>query len=413
MRNIKTIAFHEFIVNLRRPSFILLTLLPFFMALFISFVTSHQLKKHEETESSREKQLTGIIDHSHLIVPISEKYSKSYLSYPDEDSAKKDLLADKIQDYAVIPQDFLKEGKATVYTLEKEEHNGVELRNIKEPPHFQTFLSYELVEGKLNPDMIPRVIYRADTKIISLNKEGVVAPQGVSQIARFIAPLITVALLSISIFTGSGFVLQGIAEEKESCIIEVLLSSVTTTELFIGKIIGLATLGIIQIGVWLLGIAVISFGASAFITGIAAFLNPGLFLLCIIYYMLGYLLTAILMAVCGSIGSTRIQSQQLSTLFVIPMLLPLVFIHDFSETLNSPLVRILSWFPLTSPSTMMIRLPLLTEFPTTDVIISITALLITIPAAAWFGVRIFRAGILLNGQTLSFKKIIQAMLSSN
>jgi ABC-2 type transport system permease protein len=73
-----------------------------------------------------------------------------------------------------------------------------------------------------------------------------------------------------------------------------------------------------------------------------------------------------------------------------------------------PLVRILSWFPLTSPTMMLLRFPM-AEVPVVDVVGSIGLLIVTIPAILWGGGKVFRMGLLMYGKRPALAEIVRAL----
>ncbi|GAH57167.1 unnamed protein product, partial [marine sediment metagenome] len=127
-------------------------------------------------------------------------------------------------------------------------------------------------------------------------------------------------LLIMAIFSSSGYLLQGLGEEKENRIMEILLSSVSPRQLLTGKVLGLGAAGLVQVVIWLLSIVFLVQLASTTIGGVLSTLQiPGnLLVLGIVYFILGYLLFAVLMAGIGAIGATARESQQMSMLILMP-----------------------------------------------------------------------------------------------
>ena len=167
--------------------------------------------------------------------------------------------------------------------------------------------------------MLTRVQYPLSLNSITLDESGqVAAEQG--GFSAFIVPYIFSLLLIMAIFTSSGFLMQGLGEEKENRVMEILLSSVSPRQLITGKVIGLGTAGLLQILVWLVSARFLAEMASSSIGGLLSNLQiPADFLiLSLVYFVLGYLLFAIAMAGAGSIGSTARESQQLGMIFIFP-----------------------------------------------------------------------------------------------
>jgi ABC-2 type transport system permease protein len=236
--------------------------------------------------------------------------------------------------------------------------------------------------------------------------EGEGASGGEGSIAfNFIVPYVAGLLLVSTIFVSSGYLLQSVGEEKESRVVEIVVSSVRPAELMAGKVAGLGVLGLLQMLVWAGSMAAFSGGAAAIwqMAGAAA-LPARVLVLGAVYYLLGYTVYAILMAGIGALGTNMQEGQKLAGIFsvfaAIPYMLSTVFLADP----NATLVRVFSIFPLTAPTTMLMRLPL-AEVPWTDIVASIVSLLLSVPAALWVGSRLFEVGVLAYGKRPTLREI--------
>ena len=98
-----------------------------------------------------------------------------------------------------------------------------------------------------------------------------------------------------------------------------------------------------------------------------------------------------LIAAIGALGSNFQESQQITGIFIFVAAIPMMFFGAILTNPNAMVVRALSWFPLTAPTSMMLRLPL-GEVPWIDIAGSIGVLLATIPLVVWLGAKIFRLG---------------------
>jgi ABC-2 type transport system permease protein len=124
----------------------------------------------------------------------------------------------------------------------------------------------------------------------------------------------------------------------------------------------------------------------------------------VVYYLLGYTVYAILMAGIGALGSTARESQQLAGIFsffaAIPFMLSgLLFVNP-----NMLVARVLSFFPITAATMMMLRLPL-ADVPWVDVVGSIVVLIVFIPLALWMSAKLFGVGLLMYGKRPTLKEI--------
>jgi ABC-2 type transport system permease protein len=136
--------------------------------------------------------------------------------------------------------------------------------------------------------------------------------------------------------------------------------------------------------------------------------KPEIFILSGVYYILGFLIFSILMGTCGALGATQQEAQQLSGIFSMIAVIPMWLGGFLFTNPNAPIARVLSWFPLTAPTMMLLRLPMGTVFPI-DIVGSIVVLVLSVPLITWLGSKLFRYGLLMYGKRPSFKQMIHIM----
>ncbi len=407
MSRIFKIAKHEYVTNVRRPGFIIVTLLiPAIgmLALLIAALFSGQTTSFVSSQLRPRARLVGIVDRSELFTPIPREYANRYVAYLNEGEAKNALVSDAISAYVVIPSDYVASGKVTIYAK-----GGFGDAAAVDSSTLRSFLIEGLLAGKVDSAIVARASHPADSTIVSLDSSGQTTTEGpFSFVAGILAPYFLSLFLVVSIFTSSGYLLRSVSEEKETRIIEVILSSVTATQLLSGKVIGLGALGLTQVTVWLISAFALSGGLGALVAGAIIAIKPGSFLLAAVYFLLGYLLFGILMAAAGSLGTNVRESQQIAGLFSFAAAIPYMIGGFLFANPNAPIARVLSFFPLTAPAMMMLRLPLGTV-PIVDIIGSILVLIATIPLVLWFGAKIFRMGLLMYGKRPSVREIIRML----
>ena len=228
------------------------------------------------------------------------------------------------------------------------------------------------------------------------------------------APVGFVYLLWIGIFTISQMLLNNTVEEKSNRIIEVLLSSVTAGELMMGKLAGIAGIGLTMIGVWmgsLVAILSLSAGPEAeFPTMLLdVLLGSGLIYWFVLYFCLGYLLYAGIFLAIGSLCNTIKDAQNLMGPVMLVMMVPIITMMFIPKDPNGTLATILSWIPLYTPFTMMNRAA--ADPPMFDKIGTLILLVVfTLFTLVMVG-RVFRAGILRTGQPPKFRELLAWMKS--
>ena len=266
-----------------------------------------------------------------------------------------------------------------------------------------TLIRASLIKNQMDPQIAKRVLAPGMIRQVKVSKKGLEKPSSESfkEMAEFFGPFSMFLLLTMSIFFSSGYLLQGIAEEKQNRVIEVILSSVRPTQLLVGKIIGLGAAGLLQVAFY---VGLLFYPA---ITVFALFhVSMTNLLLSVVYFLLGYLLFAGLMAGTGVLGNSPQESGQLSAFWTLASVIPMFLLAPISESPNSWLARGLSFFPLTAPVTMLLRVSA-AEVPMLDVVISIVVLILGIVAAIMGAAKIFRAAALMYGKRPSLREIMR------
>jgi ABC-2 type transport system permease protein len=405
MTKIRFIAWHEYVINIRRVGFIVFTFLPPVLGLIglvIAAFFSGQATDFFVNQFGNLSQPVGVVDQSRLFTPIPAEYAERYRAFPDEAAAKAALLAETLSAYVVIPPDYLASGAVRAYSQSR--FGAIDL---DDSDSLRGLLMHGLLAGKVDEATLGRVSDPLDVTPITLdaNGEPTTDTNPFSFVAGFIAPYIVSIFLSIAVFVAANYLLRSVGEEKESRVIEIVLSSVSASELLAGKVIGLGALGLTQLGVWVLASFALTGGAGALLASVVVVLSPGTVALATVYFLLGYLVYGITMAAAGSLGTNMRESQQLAAMFSFMAAIPWMLNGFLFANPNMIVARVLSYIPFTAPTMMLLRLPL-GRIPTVDIVGSIGVLLVSIPIILWAGAKIFRAGLLMYGKRPNLKEIV-------
>jgi len=421
MNKVWVIAKREFRVTVTRKGYIFAVVgMPLlFGSIFgISFLTSGNLEQSIRSGS----EPIAVVDRSHTLdfelavnfaparespTAATEALQKAtggepsrIVSYTDMTAAIRDLKDGKLSAVYLIESDYMSTGKIVAYSPER----GI-FSDLAPPDRSRLYdlIRASLVKGRIDGETRDRVLAPGRLKQMKVSKQGDVenASDAFQKATRFFGPFSMFLLLTMSIFFSSGYLLQGIAEEKQNRVIEVIWASVDPMELLIGKIIGLGAAGLLQVALYagmLLLPAVTVF--ALFQVSVAGLI------LSLVYFILGYLLFAGLMAGTGILGNSPQESGQLSAFWTLLSMVPMFVIAPISEAPNSWLARGLSWFPLTAPVTMLLRITS-GHIPWVDVGISIVVLLVSIYLAVKGAAKMFRAAALMSGKRPGLGEILR------
>ncbi len=309
------------------------------------------------------------------------------------------IKANILNAYLVFPGDFIKTGRAEYHSRSTGDLIDSErLENVLQ----RIILKYRLRSADISQTQVRDFMRSVDLNKFKVNVKG---QEEWNIYTQFYGPLMAVFLLFIAIFTTGGYLFSGVLLEKTNRVIEVLMSYATSTQIMGGKILGLGFLGLTQIFIWYILIAL--FVSSGLVTGSGpAYLNFENGLLFILYFSLGFLFYGAIFITIGSVFASEYDAQQINqflrTLAIFPVLLSLLVISDP----NSMLIRILSYIPFLSPSFMILRIPLSSYPITLDIYISSFIMLISIIIMILLAGRLFRVSTLMQGKKPDFKEIM-------
>ena len=245
---------------------------------------------------------------------------------------------------------------------------------------------------------------RLDEKRVT--KSGVMEDQAV--VGRFILVTAFVMILYMTLLSWGISVQRSIIEEKSSRVIEVMLSSVEPRDLFIGKIIGLGALGLTQIAIWGVIVFAVGFSSSLVYAELSQYVSVTFtdFLFFALFFILGFLLYSSLFTIIGAVCSTEQDAQQLQSVVVFPMIIPIMLTFFVIQNPNSTLAAVLSLIPLFTPMLMLARV-IISEPSAWQVVLGIVLLIASIYGVILFSARVFRVGVLMYGKRPSLREIIR------
>jgi ABC-2 type transport system permease protein len=187
--------------------------------------------------------------------------------------------------------------------------------------------------------------------------------------------------------------LSSIIEEKNSRIIEVLLSAVSPFQLMAGKILGLAGIGLTVMALWSAAAY-----AAALWQGLNVDVGHELMVYFIIYYILGYLLFSAILTGIGSVCNTIKETQSLMMPVMLIFIISLIAWPKLVQSPDGTLARVLSFFPPVTPMVMILRLTAGSDVWFVEIAASILVLAAAVLLVIWAAAKIFRTGILMYGK---------------
>lgn len=404
------VARREFSVRVKKRSFIVMTILmPFLMAALVLMPMFLAMIKDGD------RKTVAVVDNTGLYAPAL-KSNASYLFVPTEKMTA-GMRSDSTDIDAVVHiTGNLVDNPAGAAIYSREEI----------PADLTEYVGAVLTEEARKEKFARYDIPGLDAIIADVQQPVAVATirwtdDGEQQsMADLIAAtdMLLTFLTYLFVMSYGGMVLQSVAEEKSNRIVELMVSSVRPYQLMMGKIVGIGLVGLFQMLVWAVMLAVIFMGVGAMSdTGVSADSVAEIFsavlslplveivTLFVLYFIGGYLLYASILAACGASVNDAQDSQQ----FLMPVMVLMLFAFyaGFYGSTNpdGPLAYWCSFIPFTSPIVMMVRVPY--GIPVYEEILSIALLYVSALVLLALSAKVYRTGILMYGKKISFKEMLR------
>ena len=428
----------EFSTRVRKKTFLLVTVfVPILFILFYAFLMWMMLK--DDTQERR----IAVVNASSLENPL-ETINNTKFEYTDQNVTEANAadFLNKENYYAVmwIPANVMDSAEIPIYsfsqiTMDLKGEISSQLRrkieNIKK--------SVVIAESQI-PDLEEKLAATrtpVTVRTLMVTESGE-AKESSSEIASIVG-LAGGFIIYIFIFMYAAQVMKGVIEEKNNRIIEVLVSSVKPFQFLLGKIIGVASVGLVQFLIWIIlgGAAMIALQAIflpdidmealrnssniammsqtsgvnpeqlQIIQNVVKTIEPGFILsflgAFIFYFIGGYLLYASLFAAIGAAVDNETDSQQFMTPLSIILITAVYIGFAAMKSPESPLVFWSSMIPFTSPIVMLVRIPF--GVPAWEIITSIVTLIAAFIFFTWLSGKIYRIGILMYGKKVTWKEL--------
>jgi ABC-2 type transport system permease protein len=425
----------EYLARVKKKSFLLVTLLtplifPAIMGVFVLIAL--------EEKDNQSLRIIEVIDENKLFfLESSEQYAFSFSNTTVEE-AKELVQNGERYGFLLIPKIDLKSPVGITYY--GEENPNMNLINYLENNLKKKIEEQRLFESGIDPKIINEVRTKVAIKSITLDDQGAetVSDATVNYAIGFLAGI----LIYMFIFIYGNQIMQGVIEEKSSRIVEILVSSLKPFQLMMGKILGIAAVGLTQLIIWIVLIGTLTTVVTGFlgmqmpqqqamemassdlgqsmpnselgdIFQMLSGINVTEIVLCFIFYFLGgYLMYGALFAGIGSAVDAPSDAQQ----FMLPVTIPLIvaYMGLFVFVLNDPNSTTSFWLsiiPLTSPIAMMGRVSY--GVPGIELALSMGLLILGFLATTWLAGKIYRIGILMHGTKPTYKTLWKWIKTNN
>ena len=424
----------EYLTRVKKRSFLLITFLaPLFFAALM-FLPALLIKNSEKFD---EKRTIAVCDESTIFINRFENTDFNTFIYIDSniDDAK-NLVREGVYDGVLyIPGTMLNlPTNAEIYSKKQIPMSvTAHIRSTMK----QVLEHQKLLASGIDPDIVKASATTINVQTIRMSEEEGKDKKSYGELEFLLGMFLCVIIYFVILLFGQQ-VMRGVIEEKTNRIIEVIVSSVKPFELMMGKIIGIALVGLTQFLLWAVLTIAISTVASSFMptqdvfsTGtvmnqqitelqthtvnneslqqvfeVVNSINFKSILWCfLLYFVGGYFLYSAMFAAIGAAVDNDTDTQQLVMPITLLLIIPMICSGLIANAPDSSLSIWMSMIPFTSPAAMMLRIPY--GVPIWQIAVSVTILYITFIIITWLASKVYRTGILMYGKKVTWKEIFK------
>lgn len=416
MNKILIVLKSEFLRRVRSKWFVIVTILaPIFMlALFaVPAIVGIMTARGDQ-------RTIAVVDETDVLLPMLLAEQVDGLTFVDAatlvDSVRGAVLSGRYDGYLHLPASLAAgEGNATYYSATG---GGLTLEPRLEHLLDRIVEQHRLAMSQAPPEVLQIIRTNVPVRMVKLTEEGEAADSaGFSTVVGYLMGFI----IYIAMFIYGAYVMHGVLEEKQSRVVEIVISTVRPFQLLMGKVLGIGLMGLVQMALWSIFFLVLSFFAGSIL---ALFLNPAdlslpadasrdallqaadlqlpslspvLFVWFLLFFLGGYLLYASLFAAIGSAVEQQQDAQGLMAPVSMLIIVPLLVMGYILQNPNALPAMLLSFFPFFSPILMTVRIAV-TDVPLWEILLALGLLVATFVGTIWISGRIYRVGILMYGK---------------
>ncbi len=401
---IAIIAKHEFTAIAKTKTFLIITILGPFLIFALTALPSIINNKSEQIQKGSAIGVVGASQDVYTLLQNSFDPKGVVIVQGDKIEQMKKMLLNEsaLQGFIELPDDLSKIERYTYYSK-----TGTDFM------YSQTIASIigdwainkKLEEAGLDASRYKSLTKRPEIIVKKLTKSGEESNQDLYTI--IITSISFIMLLYMSVLLYGQMIGRSIVVEKSSKIVEILLSSARPSQIMFGKILGVGAAGLLQYGVWIVSALFIMLVLSPILSlTLPSAINPMMLLFLLLFFLIAFLIYGASYAALGAAAEDEQNLGQLAWPLIVFLVIPMVMSSTIIMNPNSAFTYILSYFPLTAPMVMFIRV-LVNMPPAWELILCFAILILSIWAIVILAAKIFRIGILMSGKRATFKEIFK------
>ncbi len=347
----------------------------------------------------------GFVDNSGMFADLEGETGPS--RYQDVDAGVAAVRNDEIDSFFVIPADYPENREIDQY------HRFTGVFGFGgEEGRFNAALTGSIVGEQLDSETLSLAFNPAFYRNLDVQADGSIEepdPTAV-RVGEFIVPLLFIGLLAISIQVGVGSMVQSVSDEKENKLVELVITSISPLSVVMGKLLSLGAIGLVQAAVWVIAAFItvpLMFDGIEDAGDLTVSVGTGAALLG--SFIAAYFLSIVLGIFVGAVSSSARAASRNAPLIALVPWIPLWLLGLLINQPDGTVIKALTYFPFTAGPAIMMRLAVGSEITGTEIILSLTGVVVLGLAMLWVSARIFRAAILMSGQSFTMRHLIAAL----
>ena len=340
----------------------------------------------------------GFVDESGLLPSLGG--SAGPVRFDSRAAGLQAVAADRVDSLYVIGANYLQSGRIEQYA----KFEGRFPSSPAGEDAFRTSLVQALIAGQVDDAVAARVLDPAQLESFRVTSDATV--EGLTPAAQaagsLVVPMLFAALLGMGLAVSFGYMVTSVSEEKESRLVEVIVTSTSPFSIVAGRLLALLVMGLAQAAVWIIAAALTmprifnSMGGGTRFT-----VSAGLWGMIVAAFVTGYLLTTALSILIGAVAPSSREAGRLGGWIAALGFVPFWFFALLITHPNGLGSRIMSYFPLVAPTGLLLRSGVGGQMAAWQIVAGFAGVAATAGVVLWIAGRVFRAAILMRGQHLS------------
>ena len=348
------------------------------------------------------------------ILPGAAKDESLLREFESKEEGIEAVQRGEIDTLFVLPADYVETGRIEDYWTTRD-RGPLWANNGQAEWRFRSFLEDALTFGRQFPPAVARAFdtgyfeqFDVEEESSAVEESGGNVAQGLVELLAF---LLFGVLLMIAVMTGGGTIIRSVSEEKETRMVEMLITSASPMSILTGKLAAVVLAGLIHIAVWIL---VGAFATPAILDQlpVAAELTISTRSLVIVSFcfVLGYVLFSAFSMFVGTVVSSSAEGQRQTGLLSVLVGLPVWLVGLIINIPDFIVLKVLTYVPFTAPTMVMMRMAAGSDLSNVEIATALAIVALSAVVMTWIAARTFSVGILLSGQSITSPRSLLAAI---